>query len=147
MTMDQVLVSAALLGLLLVTGLLAVVPMRLPWPQQVRWTVLSQTTGYIGAGPMMCLPFDLREVTLVAVGTEADKLAMEVRETGHASCDNLIVIGSVPPTGDHVTMLHEWCELRTPMLLYLDPSGGASLHGPVAGATDLRTVGFHAQSS
>jgi hypothetical protein len=37
-------------------------------------------------------------------------------------------------------MLEEWCALSTPMLLYVDPAGCATLHGPAAEITGLRTV-------
>jgi hypothetical protein len=95
----------------------------------------------------MCPPWDVREVVLVSVHAHAGKFTIEVLETGHLTGDTLVLVGAVPVTGDHVAMLGEWCALRTPMLLYVDPSEIASLHGPVASVINLRALGTRTQQA
>ena len=49
-------------------------------------------------------------------------------------------VSDTVPGPEVLAMLDEWCALRTPMVLYVDQSGVASLTGPVATIAHLRQV-------
>jgi hypothetical protein len=125
----------------LILGAVVFLPLFLPWPQRVRWTVVAQAMSHAGSGLAMCPPLDLREVELVSVDGRGSAITLGILEVGHPACDTLTFMGTTPPTAELVAMLRGWCALRTPMLLFIDTAGVASLDGPVAGVTDLQCVG------
>jgi hypothetical protein len=137
--MDRVSLVLSAVAVLIVVAL-AVLPLKLSWPQRVRWTVASQSFGHMGPGPLVYLPLDLREAVLVSVETHSSELHLGVREDQHPACHTMIFVAATEPTAEVESMLREWCALRTPMLLHIDRAGVASLHGPAAAVEDLRRI-------
>jgi hypothetical protein len=134
-------------GLLLGTGLgvlaLAVVisaPMLLAWPYRVRWTVLAQSVGYPAPGLTAWPRLDIREVRLASVEVRDAGVEVDVVEVGRPPQDATRLYATTDPPLPLVSMLQDWCALRTPMLLYVDAAGVASLSGPAATLSELRTV-------
>ena len=136
--------GALLVAVVVVVGIAALVPLFLPWPQRVRWAVAAQATVHAGIGPAPCAGLDLREVVLVSVQTSGTSLTLGVVEVGRPAGAISTCGGTPVPTNEVVSMLREWCSLRTPMLLHIAPTGDASLHGPAAAVPDLRQVGARA---
>ena len=135
--MDRVLL-VALAVVVVVLGAVAFVPAFFSWPRRVRWAVAAQAAS-TGFG-VAVYPLDLREVVLVSVDTFGSSLAVGVAEVGRPPSDTLTFVRAPIPTGDVVSMLCEWCALRTPMLLHVEAGGGASLHGPAAAVAYLRRI-------
>jgi hypothetical protein len=136
--MDGLAVLAVLAtGLGLVVAL-AFLPLALPWPKRVRWTIAAQTMSNVGSGVVAFPSPDLREVVLVSVETSESTLTVRVLEAGHPAADTLTFVDTSPPAADLVSLLHDWCALRTPVLLHVDRSGAASLNGPATTLTNLR---------
>jgi hypothetical protein len=77
---------------------------------------------------------------LVSVHTFGSTLALAVAQVGRPSSDTLTFVRTPTPADDVVSMLCEWCALRTPMLLHIAAAGDASLHGPAAAVANLRSV-------
>ena len=127
----------ALVVILLVLSAVAFVPLFLSWPRRVRWAVAAQAASHAGFGLAVCAPLDLREVVLVSVNTFGNTLALGVAEVGRPPSDTLTFVRTPTPAGEVVSMLCEWCALRTPMLLHIDAAGSASLHGPAAALANL----------
>jgi hypothetical protein len=127
--MDEVLPYLILAGGALLVVALGVSPLLRGWPERVRWTVVSQTLAN------MNLPFsppvDFREVVVLFVHATERFLEVRVLEVGPIAA-HALVLESPRPSSELVAMLSEWSLLRTPMLLYLDPTGKAMLTGPVA---------------
>jgi hypothetical protein len=123
--------------------LLAIAPVALPWPQRVRWTVVAHMMDY---GSSSFWAPDLREVTLRSVERVGERLTLTVVEVGHATCDALSFICTASTSPDLLSMLDDWCVLRTPMMLYLDRRDGASLAGPVASVGELHRVASPSRS-
>jgi len=130
-------ISAGVAGVLLTAGL-AMLPLRLGWPRQVRWLVAAHAVGYT-AGPYAA-PLDLREVSLTSVEPAAGQLELRVLEVGHPVGHMLVLRTDEPPAAPLAEMLQEWCVLGTPMLLFVDSGGLATLNGPVAAVSGLRRV-------
>ena len=141
--MDRALL-VALAVVVVVLGAVAFAPLFFSWPRRVRWAVAAQAVGHAGLGVAACVPLDLREVVLVSVNTFGSSLALGVAEAGRPPSDTLTFVRTPAPAGDVVSMLCEWCALRTPMLLHLETAGVASLHGPAAAVANLRRVGTRA---
>jgi hypothetical protein len=121
----------------LVLGALVCAPLLLPWPQQVRWTVVAQAMGDTGPGPASYQPARFREVRLVSVDTRAGVLELGVLDVGHPARDALTFVGTTPPSRTVKALLDDWCALQTPMLLFVDAAGVASLTGPAATITNM----------
>ena len=136
--MDQVLLVVAVGALVLGAAVLA--PLVLPWPQRVRWLVIAQVMGHDSAANWGYPPLDLREVVLASVKSDERGLGLEVLEVGRPVGDTVTLVRRTAPDPECVSMLHEWCALRTPMLLYVDRSGVSTLSGPAATITALRTL-------
>ncbi len=128
-----------LVVVLLVLSAVAFVPAFLSWPRRVRWAVAAQALSHAGFG-VAVYALDLREVVLVSVHTSGGTLALAVAEIGRPPSETLTFVRTPTPAGDVVSMLCEWCALRTPMLLHTDAAGSASLHGPAAAVANLRRV-------
>jgi hypothetical protein len=137
--MDRVLVFVTAVGVLAVAAV-ALARLLLPWPQRVRWTVMAQAMGHGGPGHTAYPRLDLREVVLVSVEARAGGLEVRVLEVGRPAHDTLTFTGATTDAAELLSMLQDWCAIRTPMLLYLDAAGVASLSGPVATITNLRSV-------
>ena len=134
--MDRVLLVAAGGALLLGTAVLA--PFVLPWPMRVRWLVISQAMGHEAPGFMTCAPLDLREVVLVGVEIYDRGLELRVLEVGRPARETVTFTTATSPTAELVLMFQEWRALETPVLLYVDDGGTASVSGPVATISNLR---------
>ena len=137
-------VHGVLMGVLVASGVLACVavilaPLWFSWPRHVRWVVTAQWASALG-GPFEPL-LDLREVELTAVMWVGHHLELTMLEKGHPASHTATfeATARIPPAT--VNMLQEWALLRTPMLLYVDPSGNATLSGPVAALPNLRRRG------
>ncbi len=137
--MDGVPLFAMVVGVL-VLGAVVLTPRFLRWPQRVRWTVAAQAIGQAGFGPAGYPLLDLREVVLVSVDADGSDLEVGVLEVGREACDTLSLAGATRSDAEMVSMLREWCALRTPMVLYIDRAGVASLEGPAATVTNLQSV-------
>ena len=124
----------------LVVVAIVLLPLRLPWPELVRWSVSSQSMGYVGAGLFMYLLLDLREVALLSVESHSTRLTVGVLEAQHRASDTMFFVATTEPAPELESMLREWCVLRTPMLLHIDAAGVASLHGPAAAIGELRRL-------
>ena len=136
--MDAVLLFFVLAVGVLVLGAVVCTPLLLPWPQQVRWTVAAQAMGEAGNGPAVYPRLHLREVNLVSVDARGSNLELGVVDVGHPAWARLTFMGTTPPAAELESMLRDWCALHTPMLLYIDAAGVASLTGPVATITNLQ---------
>ena len=137
MIVDLLLVAAVAFGVVALAAI-GFVPLLLPWPQRVRWTVAAQAMGDSGSA-LAAFPIPaLREVVLVSVDDGVDGPDLTVHERGRGD-ENMRIFHapSTIPT-EVIVMLSEWSVLRTPMLLYVDDSGIASLTGPAATVTGLR---------
>jgi hypothetical protein len=110
------------------------------WPRQVRWTVRASDFGLGGPAPGVCPPPDWREVALWSTAVREDGFELQVLEAGRRPREALTYASATVPALEVRSMLEEWHELRTPMLLHIDAAGVASLSGPVATVTDLRPV-------
>lgn len=136
--MDQVVVVVGAATAICVAVVLALVPMRLPWAQRVRWTVLSQSISNVGGAPTLYPINDVREVEVLSVDDEGGQLSVDICECGHPKEHALTVVGWAP--AEVVAMLREWQLLGTPMIYFHDGAGNASLHGPVASITDMKLL-------
>jgi hypothetical protein len=140
--MDQ-----ALLVLLLVTGVSGAVALVLalrflPWPARVRTTVALATMSDSGFAPM-CPPPDVREVQLTSALVRGNEIEVRMIEVGRSELDVLVFAGAAP-TVEVTSMMQEWSSLRTPILLYVDAHGLATLCGPMAAVGNLRRPGARA---
>jgi hypothetical protein len=133
--MESVLLTAAIV-LVVVAGLgwTLVDP---SWARQVRWTVAAPALGFAGTPHEVGAPLDLREVTLGSVRVRDGLLDLEMLER-RASGGILRFVSDTVPRPEVLAMLDEWHALRTPMILYVDQSGVASVTGPVATIAHLR---------
>jgi len=132
-----------LAAVVVLAGVFALLPLPFSWPFFVRWTVAGHTMGLIGPGGATYPMPDLRQLVLTRVGMNAGDLDVDVLEFGHPASHTSTFVGAAPEV-EIVSMLREWCALRTPMLLYVDTFGSASLSGPVASVTSLRPIGASA---
>jgi hypothetical protein len=138
--MDVLVLVAIAVGVLAL-GALPFVPLLLPWPQRVRWTVAVQAMGDVGSAPAMFPPPDLREIVLVSVDVDVDGPILTVLETGRRDEKMRIFHTTTAVPSAVRTMLREWSALRTPMLLHTDAAGDVSLTGPAATVVGLRSAG------
>ncbi len=141
--MDPVLFFATAVGVVAIAS----APLLLPWPERIRWTVLAQVVGHAATGHVLHAPLDLREVVLTSVEAGDADLELRVLEVGHPAGDTLAFTSTSEPAAELVLTLQEWCALRTPMLLYVDGAGVASVSGPTATIAELRSVATSSQHS
>ena len=102
--------------------------------------MLAEFLGHDSASNLGYPPLDLREVVLTSVGTRERGLEVRVLEAGRHAHDTVTLVRRAPADAEVSCMLQEWCVLHTPMLLYVDSAGSATLHGPAADITGLRNV-------
>jgi hypothetical protein len=81
-------------------------------------------------------PVNVREVTVASLARHNDEAIVETREVDRAG-RRLVLVGRWPAAEDVARVL-DWQLLRTPVLLYTDPSGAASVHGPASALTGFR---------
>jgi hypothetical protein len=130
----------------LLIGLLACVPLGLPWPQRVRWTAtVAQQPGHMGL-MMAYPPYDIREVTLRAIRCETAGLTIDVHEAGRAPTEFITITRSTAVEPCVESMLREWLALGTPMVLFIDRNGEALIEGPSASVSGLTTVSTSSSS-
>jgi hypothetical protein len=137
--MNQGLLLGTALGVLALAGMMSA-PKILAWPYRVRWTVLAQAAGYPAPGLTIWPRFDIREVRLASVEVHDAGVEVDVVEVGRPPRDATRFCATTRPGPPLVSMLEDWCALRTPMLLYVDPAGVGSLSGPAATVSNLRRV-------
>ncbi|HEY7106294.1 MAG TPA: hypothetical protein VH986_07815 [Acidimicrobiia bacterium] len=135
--MDAVLLSAAIA--VLAIGALVWRLLDPSWARQVRWTVAASALGFAGLPHAVSGSLDLRDVVLGAVEVRDGVLHVHAldRRAGFAP---LTYAAASLPAPEVLAMFEEWHELRTPLVLYIERSGVASLTGPVATIADLRPV-------
>jgi hypothetical protein len=122
---------------LAVVGALALAPLRLPWPRRVRWTTtVAQHSAHMGL-MIAYPPFDIREVTLVALHCGRRGLYIEVHESGRRPTDTMVLTRSADVEPCTEVLLRDWLALDTPMVLFVDRNGDAVIEGPVASITGL----------
>jgi hypothetical protein len=136
---DLLLVAAVALGAITLAAI-GFVPLLLPWPQRVRWTVAAQAMGDSASALAACPAPALREVVLVSVHDRDDGPVFTLQEAGRGGRDMRIFHAPSTIPTDVIVMLSEWSALRTPMLLYVDDAGIATLTGPAATVTGFRGV-------
>ncbi|HKA03631.1 MAG TPA: hypothetical protein VKD67_04860 [Acidimicrobiales bacterium] len=134
--MHEIVLGFVLSAVVLLVVVAAFAPLAFSWPRHVRWVVAAQSVGRVD--PMSCWSsFDLRHVELTAVVAGQGRTQLHVLEAGHPASHTVVLERDTPPPPDLATMLQEWAALRTPMLLYIDPAGRATLAGPVAAVSGL----------
>jgi hypothetical protein len=119
---------------------LVLVPLRLPWPQRVRWLVAANALGSWG------IPTDpaiVREVFVVDLYDDTPPRRVVVRPAGRPVRDTSLAL---PDTAglSSAAQLARWRAAATPLLLVSDGRGGVSLHGParsVCGLSDPAAAG------
>jgi len=132
--------------LLLISGLgaavaLSVVPLLLPWPQQVRCLVASANipdpvAPPLGGGAPIWRSVTVGRVRHTAVGAEIEIVDVP---SVHASSVYLAPLSGVTSAAAD---LEGWAAAHTPLLLLLlTGAGEASLHGPVSALVGLRRAG------
>jgi hypothetical protein len=136
---DLLLVAAVAFGVVTLAAI-GFVPLLLPWPQRARWTVAAQAMGDSGSALAAFPTLALREVVLSSVHDPDDGPVLTLNEAGRGDRDLRILHATSAIPAEVMVMLFEWSALRTPMLLYVDDSGIASLTGPAATVTGLRGI-------
>jgi hypothetical protein len=118
-------------------GAVALGPLALPWPERVRWTVVSQAADPFWPLVSVSRPLDLREVTIASLVEQPSRLRIGVLERSRRDDEPLALTGDIPDA-DLLALLHDWMALGTPLLLWLDRRGGGALYGPAHALADLR---------
>jgi hypothetical protein len=88
-------------------------------------------------------PYDIREVTLVAVRFGPSGLIVELHEPDRRPTDTMVLTRSADVEPCVETMLRDWLALGTPMVLFLDRNDEAVIEGPAASVTGLTSVTRH----
>ena len=116
-----------------------VLPFLLPWPQQLRWMVItSQTPDPMRPGCWPS-PVSLREVTVGDVDTRMGGVTVCLVPQD-APAEPLL--RWVAATAQDLSCLRQWSWERAPLLLVTTPEGTQSLHSEVATVEGLRNVDF-----
>ncbi|HVM65273.1 MAG TPA: hypothetical protein VMU14_10455 [Acidimicrobiales bacterium] len=129
--MTDVVVTTGIVGVVLA---LAVAPLLLPWPSQLRWVLTAEAVNPLIAASNEWHGVHVGPVVLLAVDSGPGGLAIEVRPEGGAGARALVGRPSAP---GELAALEGWCHLGTTLLLVDDPHG-AVLHGPDRVVTGLR---------
>ena len=132
-----------LLFLAIVTAGIAIViavrqaPNLLPWRARMRWLLVAQLSDPIFG---FCDPLGLqmREVVLTAVEEHTDELRLVVEDAGLRDVQPTALERDRPDAAV-IAALHDWCALRTPLLLVTRGTDD-TLHGPTIAVTGLRAV-------
>jgi hypothetical protein len=129
--MTDVVLTAGIVGVVVV---LAVAPLLLPWPSQLRWVLTAEAVNPLIAATNERHGVHVGPVVLVAVDSGPDGLAIEVRPEGAAGERALVGRPSAP---GELAALEGWWHTGTTLLL-VDEAGGAALLGPDRSVTGLR---------
>ena len=124
----SVLTAALLVTVVLVAVGATLWTLRLPWPQQLRWLVVTAAADVNGPGGFAGL-LGAREVVVTGVRAEAGWMTVHVRAAVGARLLQL----HCPATLTETAYLQRWEAARTPLLLITSPDGESSLHGPRRG--------------
>ncbi len=128
---------------ILTAGIAVVVAVRqapnlLPWRARMRWLLVAQLSDPIFG---FCDPLGLqmREVVLIAVEQHTDGLRLVVQDAGRRDVQPT-ALERDRPDATVVAALHDWCALRTPLLLVTRGDEETALHGPTIAVVGLRAV-------
>ena len=133
--------ALALLFVLFGGAILAtvIVPFLLPWPQQLRWMVITSATPDPMRPGCWPSPISLREVTVSDVDTLVGGVIVYL--VAHDTPGEPLVRW-VAATAEDLGSLRQWSRERGPLLLVTTPEGTQSLHSELATVEGLRNVDF-----
>ncbi len=122
---ETVMIIAGIVAIVAGCMAVVVVSLRSPWPRRVRWLVATNALGCWG---MPTEPIMMREVFVVDLWSEDQRLSVIVRAWGSASRDTTLVAEDATVTT--AAQVARWRTAGTPLLLVSNRSGRVSLHGP-----------------
>ncbi len=105
------------------------------WPRRVRWLLAAQSFG-CAIGPFWP-SFSMREVAVAEFDASAFGVRLRLVGAGrHAA--QVVLQSAVRPPETLLERLNDWAMLHTPLLLFVGPSGEATLSGPLEALDGLR---------
>jgi hypothetical protein len=128
-------------GFIIGVATLAVAPLFLPWPWEVRWIMAAKELNPLVALNNAHRQVQLEEVVLVTYTSEPAALVLVVEpETTTRGREELV--GGPCSVGD-LAALDGWHSARSPLLLVKEAGGVATLRGPHRAITGLHESHHH----
>jgi hypothetical protein len=136
--MDMLLVAALITGAVA----LAMAPLLLPWPWEVRWIVAADAVNPLVALSNARRHIHLEEVVLVGFDSNAAALVVVVNAERTQTPGGTELVGPPCSTAD-LAALDGWYSVQTPLLL-VDANGISTLKGPRRSITGLHEPHYQA---
>ena len=134
---------AALGGLTSACLIVVVLPLHLPWPWKLRWTIASNADLWAASG-WAAAGYVLTEVAIDEV--VGDWILVTRSGTARSRWMTTAKSGLAGGARDPRGLIEDWCARSTPLLL-AETATTVSLHGPDGCITKLETVGDASDAS